>query len=220
MSYNSRTIGAVVDDVNRSYLLPAIQRPFVWSSSQVIALFDSLLKGYPISSFMFWAVDEATRAEVRCHRFLENYHPEKMNEPTNPVGQQVVLVLDGQQRLTSLVLGLRGTFSEKAKGARKTNAAAWSAKTLWIDLIKDPREDDDEEDGGESDLGVTYRLAFHDRKPSNSHKRHWFKLGAMLDYESDDRLEALVAKVKSELHHGVTSYERRRQKKPFVSCTG
>ena len=53
MSYSSRTIGAVIDDVNRSYLLPAIQRPFVWSSTQVVALFDSLLKGYPISIFMF-----------------------------------------------------------------------------------------------------------------------------------------------------------------------
>lgn len=209
MSYASRTIGDVINDVNRTYLLPAIQRPFVWSSSQVIALFDSLLKGYPISSFMLWAVDETTRAEVRCYSFLENYHPEKMNEPTNPIGREIVLVLDGQQRLTSLVLGLRGTFSEKAKGARKANAAAWSAKTLWIDLLKDPREDDDEEGESDSDLGVTYRLAFHDRKPSNSHKRHWFKVGSILDYESDDRLEALVAKVKSELHHGVTSYERQ-----------
>ena len=68
MPYASRTIGAVIADVNRSYLLPAIQRPYVWSSTQIVALFDSLLKGYPISSFMFWAVDEATKAEVRCYR--------------------------------------------------------------------------------------------------------------------------------------------------------
>lgn len=45
MPYASRTIGAVVDDVNRSYFLPAIQRPFVWSSAQIVTLFDSLLKG-------------------------------------------------------------------------------------------------------------------------------------------------------------------------------
>ena len=148
MTYASRTIGSVVDDVNRSYLLPAIQRPFVWSSSQVIALFDSLLKGYPISSFMFWAVHEETKAEVRCYRFIENYHPDTLNEATRAEGRQIVLVLDGQQRLTSLLIGLRGTFAEKAKGARVTNAAAWSAKSLFIDLLKDPdpRNVDEESD--------------------------------------------------------------------------
>lgn len=208
MSYASRTIGAVVDDVNRSYLLPAIQRPFVWSSSQVIALFDSLLKGYPISSFMFWAVDEETKAEVRCYKFIENFRPEMMNEPTTADGRQVVLVLDGQQRLTSLFLGLRGTFSEKAKGARVANTAAWSAKTLFIDLLKDPDPSNIEEEA-ENEFGITYGLAFHERRPASSNRHHWFKVGSMLDYASEERLEGLIAKVKSELHHGVTSFERQ-----------
>ena len=205
MSYSSKTIGTLLQEVNSTHFLPAIQRPYVWTPSQIIALFDSLLKGYPISSFMFWAVDEATKAEVRIYRFLENYHPDKMNEPTGADGRQVTLVLDGQQRLTSLVIGLRGTFSEKAKGARKTNAAAWSSKTLWLDLLKDPSEEDED---GDSDMGITYGLAFHDRKPQNGHRHHWFKLGSMLDYESDSRLEALIAKVKTELHPGVSGYER------------
>lgn len=46
MSYSTSTIGALLDDVNRRYFLPAIQRPFVWSPSQVVMLFDSLMKGY------------------------------------------------------------------------------------------------------------------------------------------------------------------------------
>lgn len=207
MPYASRTIGSVIDDVNRSYLLPAIQRPYVWSSGQVVALFDSLLKGYPISSFMFWKVDEATKAELRCYKFIENYRPDMMNEPTSAEGRQVILVLDGQQRLTSLLIGLRGTFSEKAKGARYSNAAAWSAKTLFLDLLKDPDpRNADEEDGNE--FGITYGLAFHERRPANSHRHHWFKVGAMLDYPADERLEALIAKVKTEFHPGVSDWER------------
>lgn len=207
MSYASRPIGAVIDDVNRSYLLPAIQRPYVWSATQVVALFDSLLKGYPISSFMFWAVDDETKAEVRCYKFIENYHPDRMNEPTTGEGQKVVLVLDGQQRLTSLLIGLRGTFSEKAKGARSANAAAWSAKTLFIDLLKDPdpRTADDE---GENELGITYGLAFHERRPANNNRRHWFKVGSMLDYASEERLDGLIAKVMTELHPGVSTWDR------------
>lgn len=207
MSYASRPIGAVIDDVNRSYLLPAIQRPYVWSATQVVALFDSLLKGYPISSFMFWAVDDETKAEVRCYKFIENYHPDRMNEPTTGEGRKVVLVLDGQQRLTSLLIGLRGTFSEKAKGARSANAAAWSAKTLFIDLLKDPdpRTADDE---GENELGITYGLAFHERRPANNNRRHWFKVGSMLDYASEERLDGLIAKVMTELHPGVSTWDR------------
>ena len=205
MTYTSRTIGAVIDDVNRVYLLPAIQRPFVWTSAQVIALFDSILKGYPISSFMFWAVDEDTKAEVRCYKFIENYRPEMMNEPTKAEGRQAVLVLDGQQRMTSLLIGLRGTYAEKAKGARHTNASAWSTKTLYLDLLKDPKETED--DG--SDLGITYGLTFHDRRPTSGHRNHWFKVGTILDHQSPERLNDLVAKMNAELHPGVTDYDRR-----------
>ncbi|MBC2834070.1 DUF262 domain-containing protein [Paragemmobacter straminiformis] len=206
MAYASSTIGSLINDVNRTHFLPAIQRPFVWSSNQVIALFDSLMKGYPISSFMFWAVDEATKAEVRCYKFLEHYKPDIRNEITSAEGRSVVLVLDGQQRLTSLLIGLRGTFLEKAKGARVSNASAWSAKTLFIDLLKDADGADEEDD---SDLGVTYGLSFHDRRPANTARHHWFKVGTILDYETEDRLEALIARIKSELSEKVGSVERQ-----------
>lgn len=207
MSYASRTIGAVIDDVNRTYFLPAIQRPYVWSTGQITALFDSLLKGYPISSFMFWAVDEDTKAELRCYKFIENYQPDFMNEPTRAEGRQVILVLDGQQRLTSLLIGLRGTFLEKAKGKRRSNLAAWSSKSLYLDLFKDPDPRAlDEEDGDE--FGVTYGLAFHERRPANNHRRHWFKVGSILDYPTEERLEALIAKVKTEFHPGVSDWEK------------
>jgi Protein of unknown function DUF262/Protein of unknown function (DUF1524) len=206
MAYASATIGSIVNDVNRTYFLPAIQRPYVWTSSQITALFDSLLKGYPISSFMFWAVDEATKVELRCYKFLENYRTDARNEPTSAEGRSVVLVLDGQQRLTSMLIGLRGTFQEKAKGARASNLAAWSAKSLYLDLLKDPERSDDDDEG---DLGITYGLAFHDRRPANNARHHWFKLGTILDYESEERLEALLTKIRSEFHDKTSPAERQ-----------
>jgi hypothetical protein len=205
MSYTSKTIGTVIEDVNRVYLLPAIQRPYVWSSGQIVALFDSLLKGYPISSFMFWAVDETTKHEVRTYKFFQNYRQDILNEPATVEGRTVVLVLDGQQRLTSLLIGLRGTFSEKAKGARHSNLAAWLSKSLYLDLLKDPDAADDEL---ETDFGVTYGLSFHSSRPRDSHRNHWLKVGAILDHRSDEQLNALISKVLAELHHGVTPYER------------
>ncbi|QQO45041.1 hypothetical protein [Paracoccus sp. MC1862] len=53
--------------------------------------------------------------------------------------------------MTSLLIGPCGTFAEKKARLRKANPDAWSARTLYLDLLKDPDniEDDDE-------LGFTY----------------------------------------------------------------
>jgi uncharacterized protein with ParB-like and HNH nuclease domain len=56
---NPITIKEVIDKiVDRTYLLPATQRKFVWSSYQIEILFDSIMRGYPINSFMFWEAKE------------------------------------------------------------------------------------------------------------------------------------------------------------------
>jgi len=205
MSYASATIGAVLDEVNRSYFLPAIQRPYVWSAHQVITLFDSLMKGYPISSFMFWKVDQDTKRELRIYRFHEDYRPNRQNDAVSPDGRNVVLVLDGQQRLTSLLIGLRGTFAEKAKHARKANPDAWTEKALYIDLFKDPGGEVEED---EAEFGVTYGFHFHGTPPRNDHRRHWFKLGRILDYPKEDQLIRLIREELDRIHRGATQFER------------
>lgn len=56
---NPITIKDAIDNIfHRKYLLPAIQRKFTWSSGQIEMLFDSILRGYPINSFMFWKISE------------------------------------------------------------------------------------------------------------------------------------------------------------------
>lgn len=54
MSYRSESIQITVGRLNSQYFLPAIQREFVWKQEQIVQLFDSILRGYPISSFLFW----------------------------------------------------------------------------------------------------------------------------------------------------------------------
>lgn len=205
MSYASATIGTVLDETNRKYFLPAIQRPYVWSSDQVIALFDSLMKGYPISSFMFWAVDQETKRELRIYRFLEHYRAGRQNESVSPEGREIVLVLDGQQRLTSLLIGLRGTFAEKAKHGRKSNPDAWTERTLFIDLLKDHVGEPDEE---HTEFGVTFGFAFHDIAPRNSSRSLWFKVGRILDAPKPEQLERLIDDILRQCHRGATDFER------------
>ena len=52
------TIGDALGRIqNKSYVLPAIQREFVWKPEQIERLFDSLMQGYPFGTFLFWKVE-------------------------------------------------------------------------------------------------------------------------------------------------------------------
>jgi len=57
MSYKADaiTIGDLMRDI-KSYYLPAIQREFVWPPEKIEALFDSILRGYPIGTLLIWDV--------------------------------------------------------------------------------------------------------------------------------------------------------------------
>ncbi|MET8195267.1 DUF262 domain-containing protein [Micromonospora sp. NPDC005222] len=87
-----RSIGKLIEEIsNGEILLPEIQREYVWKPTQVAKLMDSIYRGYPFGSLLFWETDEAP--ETR-DMFISG--PEAV--PTKPP----LFLLDGQQRLTSL----------------------------------------------------------------------------------------------------------------------
>ena len=185
MSYNSTTIRDVVEATNRQYFLPAIQRPFVWEPEQIIALFDSLMKGYPISSFLFWEIKPENRANWDIYSFFENFkYGSTHNQLVEPDGREITLVLDGQQRLTSLLIGLRGSYTVKLKHKRWDNPDAWIKQRLYIDLLKDPGNDD-----ASDDLGVTYGFKFFTSAPKNSALQHWLKVGDILNFDDENKFD-------------------------------
>lgn len=207
LSYSSTKISGIVDRINNSIFLPAIQRPYVWETSQIVALFDSLLKGYPISSFLFWELDETRRADWEIYKFIDNFRQGGMhNELAETDGREITLVLDGQQRLTSLLIGLRGTYTTRRKYARKENPDAWTKQRLYLDLLKSPKSDDED---GESDIGISYGLKFFEHMPRNSSDHLWFKVGAILDCTSDDAFYAMVDGIIDVLPKELTRFEKR-----------
>ena len=111
------TIAQAIERIHRNeYLLPAFQRDFVWSAEQIEKLFDSLMKGYPISSMLFWKVKGGTKTDFRFYKFLSafiQYH-RICNDPipTDNIND-FYAILDGQQRLTSLYIGLCGSYAYK-----------------------------------------------------------------------------------------------------------
>ena len=66
MSYQKKTIAAVIEEIdnNRIYL-PAIQRKYVWTEEQITKLMDSILRGYPFGTFLFWKVKKRTVNEKK-----------------------------------------------------------------------------------------------------------------------------------------------------------
>ena len=184
MSYTTTTIQQVVDQINRNYFLPAIQRPYVWQPEQIVALFDSLLKGYPISSFLFWELKPENRRNWEIYKFVEQFKSGVVyNEEAESDGRDIVLVLDGQQRLTSLLIGLRGSYTIKLKGKRWDNPDAWVKQRLYMDLFKDPG-DQGNEDG--EDFGISYGLKFFTETPISSAEQLWIKVGEVLNFDDEE----------------------------------
>ena len=103
MSYKPRTLFRLIEEINKHLFLPHIQRPFVWDEEQMLRLFDSLMRNYPIQTFLFWR----TKNEIKARRFMDvvswdadlsdHYEPNVSKE-----GIDKVFVLDGQQRLQTL----------------------------------------------------------------------------------------------------------------------
>ena len=108
------TIAEVMKNISADrYVLPSIQREYVWDTDQIETLFDSLMRNYPIGTFLFWEINKEHVNDYDFYGFIRNYHEKKSvhNKKINLKGSDgVTAILDGQQRLTSIYLGLKGTY--------------------------------------------------------------------------------------------------------------
>lgn len=187
MGYTSETIATTIKKLNEHYLLPAIQREFVWEPAQVVKLFDSIMRGYPIGSFLFWHLDDANRHRWEAYEFLDHvYEGGTHNELANTDGMKSLsLVLDGQQRLTSLNVGLRGDYAFKRKWGRRKNPDTWSRKKLYLDLFRSQRDPDEDD----AEAGIYYGFHWLDPNPTSAGAQYWFPVGRILEFETQDTLD-------------------------------
>lgn len=136
------------------YVLPAIQREFVWKPEQIYGLFDSLMQGFPVGSFLFWKIERDTAKAFQFFDFSREYH-QRDNPHCPPLGKvpdgPVTAVLDGQQRLTALNIGLRGSLAIKEANKWWNNPKAFPVKRLYLDLLHEPEPDEN---------GEIYRFEF------------------------------------------------------------
>ncbi|WRB89387.1 DUF262 domain-containing HNH endonuclease family protein [Helicobacter pylori] len=152
-------------------------------------LFDSILRGYPIGSFLFWKLQkediakseeqDSDKLNFQLYQFITNYDERKPHNEKIRIEEirrdDLYIVLDGQQRLTSLYIGLKGTRTLKKKKARNDNPNAYEEKRLYLNLKHQPNMDNPEDN---------YQFEFHAKTPENDKEHWWFKVGDILELKS------------------------------------
>ena len=187
--YRSDAIMTVLRQLNDTYFLPAIQREFVWKPSQVYRLFDSIMQDYPIGSFLFWQLDADTRNQWDAYQFLTEFEQLGTHNPLANLAAvpNPVLVLDGQQRLTALSLGLKGHIKMYIKtNLPPEDPTAWENQYLALNLLSEPSNDPDPKTGDQ------FLFQFRSRTRTTSvkgvRKPYWFEVARISACVTEDRL--------------------------------
>lgn len=184
--YNSICIKDAMNNIaSNNYLLPAIQRKFVWNCEQIEILFDSIMRNYPINSLMLWKItDKKIKQEYTFYQFIQNY-TQKFNEENTKAPSQLLkndffAVIDGQQRLTSLYIGLIGSYRAKRPNKRwKDNEDALPTRHLYLELSTALKAAIDNE--------KMYNFAFLTKEELDTEAKKypehfWFKVGDVLKF--------------------------------------
>lgn len=173
------SIKQIMNGINNKYYLPGIQREFVWKEEQIVNLFDSILRGYPIGSFLFWRVNQENMSKFTFYDFIKDFHQvrNKHNQKNELQGKyEIEAILDGQQRLTSLFIGLKGSLTTKKPYMSWDNPKSFPKRKLYLNLSKLKQTDDIEN---------SYIFEFRENSIDDKNE-HWFEVGKILDFEFPD----------------------------------
>ena len=143
------------------------------------------MRDYPISSFLFWKVVGDRKRDFQFYEFLRNFHEKnsRHNDKANVFGEgDITAILDGQQRLTALYLGLRGSYAKKTRWRRWNDATAFPEKELYLNLAA-PLDDDER---FQKDMLFDFAFLTKGEAAVTNEKRFWFKVGNILDFNMNN----------------------------------
>lgn len=187
--YKDQTIIETIREINKTYFLPSIQRKFVWDTTQIENLFDSIMRDYPIGTFLFWEVekgeDPSRIDDYTFYKFIEDYNEkdgdeflqDKLNKPS--CLPKIIAVLDGQQRLSSLFCALRGSYATKVS-KKISPYNPYPKKELYFNLHYKPTDEN----------SCMYKFSFllSDQAKNNLDDGYWLKVKDVLSWtESKDK---------------------------------
>jgi hypothetical protein len=186
MAKAEASVEELVGMIERGELrLPEMQRRYVWRSTRVRDLLDSLYRGYPSGAILLWETDEVVPLQEMA-----------VAQQLNPY-QSTRLLLDGQQRLTSLSAVIRGG-SVKVRGRRKPIELLFNldhpdrlAVVTEVDEDGSDDEEDedlteDEADSGEDELQKRFdRMTFVVSTRKLEQLTQWVKVTDVFKTHSD-----------------------------------
>lgn len=142
MSYAAMTLFDAIAAIDGARMyLPALQRRFVWGKPQIELLFDSIMRGYPIGSFLFWKLTKDNANNYVFYEFKKSYderNPFNLRKEGSFTYDPITGVLDGQQRLSSIYIGLQGSHAERGYRKRASNPDAYQKTHLYLNLLSLP----------------------------------------------------------------------------------
>ncbi len=157
MAYKKKTISSIIEEIDtKKIYLPAIQRKYVWGENQITKLMDSIMRGYPFGTFLFWKVKKkiVNKKKYSMYEFIKDYHERdrfKNDRAGHPFSvsetneeETILSALDGQQRLTSLYIALKGSISIKLPKKHWNNDDAFPRKELYFNLLSEKKTEDDD----------------------------------------------------------------------------
>lgn len=194
MSYEHKAVKEVVEMIGRNEVyLPAIQRKFVWKPDQTESLFDSTMRGYPIGTFLFWFIRGEKKNDYTFYKFIQDYHERDrhLNDiaPKPELKKELIGVLDGQQRLGSMYISLQGTYAYKKPYARWDNDNAFPKRKFYLNLLKDPIEEEGE------DFVYEFKFLTDDEARYFDEKHLWFLVRNVLIWGEDPEIDEYYDKL-------------------------
>lgn len=214
------TISDAIEKIGSNhFLLPAIQREFIWSHSKIEWLFDSIMRNYPISSFLFWNVEESTAKGYRFYKFISEYREryKTHNSEISTNGRSSFeAVLDGQQRLTSLYLGLKGSYGYSVKNLKWENTERKiPTRHLYLNISSELK---DEEDGRIYEFKFIEKLETEEKEVYKVNDNDWFKVGAILNYRDEESFDNFVEEFENSFSRkAIRQLRRTILEKPIIN---
>ena len=190
--YVEETISDVISRIDSNDIfLPAIQRKFVWKTDQIERLFDSIMQGFPIGTFLFWELnDKRSINNYVFYKFVNHYHERKTRNQQEILTsrRKLVSVLDGQQRLTSMNIALRGSYSYKIPRKHINNPDAYPRRYLYLNLL--PRIG--------NDFQYEFKFLTNDELKKVDENRVWYLVNRVLSWDNLGDLDSEYKNLKNE----------------------
>lgn len=190
------TIYEILNKVQSNDLVvPALQRSFVWKKNQIIDLFDSIYREYPVGTFLFWKIEKEyiNKYKDSFYCFLQDYsqYDKKDNEKASvETKENLIAVLDGQQRITSLLIGLRGYYEEHIKNKSWNDKESFRKTSLYFNILSNPKEI-------KEDSADTFNFYENiDAVNYNDEKHCWILLSDIMNFTPTNYIERIKEYIK------------------------